>query len=440
MPKPSAGFPGDGALPESLVGMLALSGEIFKIGRNGALPNKPAWVRRFIQPIFFKMGALTAAVFEALSPMRAAAVQDAIFSRLAGRYQRPFDRSCPALIRARKAIAQVEKDAGRPAALLALVSHAPVTNGMAALNIELVRQAALALRFLRGDSCRPRLVVAVDSFALDTLAFWEEGLYTGFMGFYHVGLDRTIPQERSAALKRLPSAAPDRMVWRFSRDLLKDGGEFAMVLSGGVPATSRSLYALREWLVQIRKNRGAASVSEIIGRMRKDEDFCDFESLFDPRSRIRRSAWRLLEGWCVAHVLGVWPRGEKNTQPDAETGSLSARTLAALTGVLAAFGFDEPSRRTELELLKDEFLRETPYRKRLFRFLARRVLRAGRAVAFIPITHNSNDPVGIRYGECWVWRGLENGSLSAFCAGATADAWRGTPDEFATRFAPDNFA
>jgi len=39
---------------------------------------------------------------------------------------------------------------------------------MAHLNFELVRHATLALRAARGRPCRPRLVVAIDPFALDT--------------------------------------------------------------------------------------------------------------------------------------------------------------------------------------------------------------------------------------------------------------------------------
>ena len=51
---------------------------------------------------------------------------------------------------------------------------------LAHLNIELARRSMLDLRKVRGRPCRPRMVVAVDPFALDTLSLLEEGFYAGY--------------------------------------------------------------------------------------------------------------------------------------------------------------------------------------------------------------------------------------------------------------------
>ncbi|MEQ1918924.1 MAG: hypothetical protein ABL955_06965, partial [Elusimicrobiota bacterium] len=205
------------------------------------LPVKSEFQRCFIEPFARTVGIIAAAVMELVPADWAAAFHNKVYLQLCGGRAYPFDPASSALVGARTLALRLERESGREPALLATLSHPPVMGDLAHLNTELVRHATLALREVRGRPCRPRIVVAIDPFALDTLSLIEEGIYAGYMGRFHLGLDRLALGRGHPGPLMSPQTRWDRMPLRLFR-ALSEGGEIGMVLSGGIPSTGRVLY------------------------------------------------------------------------------------------------------------------------------------------------------------------------------------------------------
>ncbi len=427
------GANGAAKIPGDLMGMIA------RASQNGtALPAKPAWAKRGLQPIFAGAGFLVSRALAGIPSSAALSIQDRVFRAIAKDYHTPFEDLRRPLERARQAVRQAEQDAGKPAALLALLSHPPAYGDAAALNVEMVRQAVLALCFLRQAPCRPRLVIAVDDFALDMLALHEEGLYAGFVAGAHLGVYRTALSRDFGKSSLMRRTALDLFPWRlFSR--LEAGGEVGMVLSGGVPATGRALYVLREWMKDVWRRPEAPPAGAALRSLRENEDFRRFEAELPLRSPLRGNVPFLCAGWAAARALGL------GANPGAlsvcAAGRLDAPTEAVLRAAARAAGLGGAEIGARISALSGEFSRETPFRRRFFRLLAGRVLgRAGRPVVFVPIAHGRADGAHLGFGDCWIWRSQDGGRISAVKAGESREAWTGTADEFAVRFVSENFA
>ena len=173
--------------------------------------------------------------------------QDAGLRGLVGSSQHPFDRS-ESLDRAAGLLAATEAETGSRAAILAIISHGPVHGKFAYMNLELVRHAGRVLRQMRGGG-RPRLIIAVDPFALDMVSVAEEALYAGFMGHYHLGIDRAAFSR--GTLSSGPPVRPGGCVqllkaWRRGR-----------FMAWPVPATTRGRYVAEG----NRPHEGASSAS-----------------------------------------------------------------------------------------------------------------------------------------------------------------------------------
>jgi hypothetical protein len=393
-----------------------------ELERSGALlPEKSDAARRWIEPWFRGIGIVLALVMELVPADWTVAFHDRLFASLSAPRSYPFDPESPVVVRARALAADLEKRTGRAPALLALISHPPVMGALAHLNFELVRHATLALRAVRGRPCRPRLVTAIDPFALDTTSIFEEGLYAGYMGTFHVGIDRLAFGRGHPGTALTPRAAWTAMPLRLLR-VLAEGGEIGLVLSGGVPATGRVLYGVREWA------RAARALSPLRTRpadveraLRADASFSRFErgaQVVAPSAR----AWRLLDAWLMTTAAGLLP--------DETIEAAAASALACLDVPAAA----------RPELLADlarDLSRETPRRRRLFRVLAGRVARR-RPLVLIPVVHGT-DPLGVSTREAWSWEWKGPGRLTARRADAPGTAVETTPDAFADRFVEENF-
>lgn len=388
---------------------------------NIVLPRKTPGQRAWLQAPFVALGACLAAAMQAAPADWALRLQDRMFAGLASPRSYAFDPENPALSRARLLAEDVERRTGRAPALLALISHPPVLGELAHLNFELVRHAALALRQIRGASCRPRFVVAVDAFALDSTANHEEGLYAGFMGRYHLGLDRMWLGRPVTSAWLLGQTAWSRMVHRFLR-ILGRGGEAGMVLAGGVPSTTRVLYAAREWVGDARRAGPLrARPQETLRLLRAHPDFVRFEADGPHGAAIRQNAARMAEAYVMSALAGVY-------------GARDGKGAAA--SCLEAFGYPQEARAEALARLSSELERQTPYRARFFRLLHGRVLRRGRPIVLLPVVHRVDGGLGVEVRDAWAWlpaaRGLEARS-------GDGQDWRGSPEEFARHFGDLNF-
>lgn len=399
-----------------------------------ALPIKPQSRRLWLEPPFVAAGALVAAVLELVPAETALGIMTKIYAGLSAPKSYPFDPKGPALTRSIELVRRVERQAGKPAALFALVSHPPVMGDLAHLNFELVRHAGLALRELRGKPCRPRLVAAVDPFALDTVSLPEEGVYAGFMGRYHLGFDRLALARPRGSRPLLRKARWDRMPWRLL-NLLARGGEASMVLAGGVPSTTRTLYAAREWVSRLRRQSPLKDKpAEVLARLRQDEAFRRFEEEGPHGKALARSAWRLAEAWAMSALASVFGFSGDSC---SDTGVVSQEARRALSGLAAAFGLSGEQTSAALAELEDELSRETPYRARFFAALAARAARR-RPVVLVPVSHTL-DPLGVVVQDVWVWTSFKDGRLQAFTSRPKTPAFEGTPEEFARRFVAGSF-
>lgn len=385
-----------------------------KLEREGiVLPAKTDHHRRFYEPLARGAGIFLAKVMELVPADRVVDFHDALFRHLAAPRTYAFEHDSKAMTDARALTARLEKDSGRAPALLAAISHPPVMGDLAHLNFELVRHATLALRRARGRPCRPRLVAAVDPFALDTTSIFEEGVYAGYMGTYHVGVDRLALGRGHPGPFMTPQTRWDRMPHRLF-GILAGGGEIGMVLSGGVPATGRVLYGIREWT----RRALAASPSRAL-----PAGPAPFTGALDELLPPGAGPWRMLQGWLMASAAGLLP---------GETGESAAAKALDWLSVPA-------TRRADLLAeLKSDLERETPSRSRLFRLLVGRVARR-RPLVLLPVIHRSS-PLGVEEREAWgaVWIG--GGRVRVRRAGSPDAAEEMTADELARSFTRENFA
>jgi hypothetical protein len=396
-----------------------------ELERKGVrLPEKSEASRRWVEPCFRALGIALAKVMEAVPADWTVAFHDRLFSMLSAPRSYPFDPKSPAMLRARALAEELEKRAGRAPALLALISHPPVLGDLAHLNFELVRHSTLALRAARGRPCRPRLVAAIDPFALDAVSIMEEGIYAGYMGTFHMGIDRLALGRGHPGTALTPLAAWAAMPMRFLR-ALSEGGEIGIVPAGGVPSTSRVLYGVREWARAARaRSPRRGRPDEVARALRADPSYARFERAAAAASApVPARAWRLIDAWLMLAASGLLP--DENVE---------AAAVAALRG-LAVPEAEWPGLLAELAR---DLSRETPRRRRLFRLLAGRVARR-RPLLMFPVVHGA-DPLGVKTGEAWSWEWLGHGRVAARRADAPGAAVETTPEAFADRFIEENFA
>jgi hypothetical protein len=387
-----------------------------------SLPEKSEFQRRWIEPPFRVLGVAAAKALELVPAEAVLRFHDRLFAFLSAPRSYPFDAADPALARARELVRRAEERSGRPPALLALISHPPVMGDLAHLNFELVRHASLALRAARGAPCRPRLVAATDPFALDTTSIVEEGLYAGYMGTYHIGVDRLALGRDHLGPWLTPQASWSAMPSRLFRALAA-GGEVGLVLAGGVPSTGRVLYGVREWIRGARKAvPGGADPSAAAGRLAADPAYARFSAAIAEHLPLPAGTWRRIDAWLMSAAAGLLP---------GET------VDAAAAAALSCLGVPEERRPALLEDLARGLTRETPHRRRLFRILAGRVGRR-RPLVMIPVLHRT-EPLGIALGEAWSWERLGPGLVRARRAGAPDEPLDMTTDAFAERFVEENF-
>jgi hypothetical protein len=412
------------------------------VARAGiVLPRKHPLARRLLEPPCNLGGLLIRAVLEVLPADRVLAIHDAVYRNLAEGRCYAFQEDAPSIGRARAEARRLAEAAGQEPALVGLVSHPPVLGDMAHLNFELVRHAGLALRAIRGRPCRPRDVVAVDPFALDTAGLVAEGLYAGFMGLYHLGLDRQAFARGPWSARLVRETAWPRLAWRLERRL-REGGEAVMAVAGGVPETARILYTAREWIAEQRlASPWRGRPAEVLRRLREDEGFRRFEAEGPLGPGLRRSAWRMLEGWIVSAAAGHPWAGSSPAPSSAETGRLEPEARQAAAAGLAALGLSPEQQQAALAALAQEWPRQTPWRRRFFRYVAGRVLaRRGRPVLFVPVVHLPGPRPGVAVREAWSWQALASGRLSGRVLGPAPRQWQGTADEFALEFGRANYS
>ena len=359
-------------------------------GREALLPRKTPFGRLCVEPWFHLLGAAAAAFLEAIPAAADMALQDRLYHSLGGgKPTIPFAPDGAGLREAAALAARAEERTGRRCALLCLESHPPIDSDALYLNLELMRHALKGLNQVRGRPCRPRMVVAVDPFGIDMLRLHREGGYAGFMSRAHLGFDR-LPRGRAwTARLLLRHAVWPSIAFRIARSL-GAGEEVIMVLGGGMPATARLYYCAREWAGRLC--RGGVPGPEF--RRRLAESAPEFAAYLNgvKAGPLGRSAWRLAESWLLSTLCAT------DAFPWAKEGVLPPRSGDAVRAVALAAGLSEAEAEVAAADLRSEFARETPYRERLFGFLAGRVVRQGTPVLLLPLRWGDRSGVQFSFG------------------------------------------
>lgn len=351
-------------------------------------PEKTRRARACLEPPFNLIGLLVRVLGELLPPQAMLEIHEKAFTEVAKPFRVPFTGD-GMLARAREEADRIEKETGKRAALLCLTSHFPVTEEHLNANPEMMRHVMKGLAAARGRGSRPRLLVAVDPFALELVGLVQEAAYAGFMGTYHLGIDRMFSSRTVIGRALLEATAWPRASWRLV-SALRAGGEIGMVLAGGVPRTARVLYTVRERMWLMRRDRQGIDPRRVLTALGKDSGFEKFCANGPCTPKLRRSAWRLAEAFVISALLGQWGGGERALD-EVDKGRLNGLARSRLELYARSLGLGETEGRRHVEELEREYARETPYRERFFRMIARRVVASGTPVVLMSLSHSLRD-------------------------------------------------
>ena len=221
---------------------------------------------------------------------------------------------------------------------------------------------------------------------------------------------------------------------------LQRGGEVGMVLAGGVPSTTRTLYAAREWVGEARRHSTLkARPDEVLARLRLLPGFAKLETEGPHGPALCKNVWRLAEVYAMSFLAGVFLESVEVEKSCADLGRLDERGRRTMLAFLAALGLDEERAAESLGRLAEELSRETPFRRRFFRILAGRVA-VRRAVVIVPIVHRGGENPGVDVKEAWGLRAFSKGMIDVAVAGPAPTDWSLPPQDLAVRFVRENFA
>lgn len=322
-------------------------------------PQQRVWIEPWFNFLGWLMGSLVVVLPRA--PYRR--VVHRINAWLGGRpdFATPdlADRQAQAVAMAQR----LYKETGEWPAMMVLTSHPETVGSLEWLRFELVRQGLLVADAVvdahpKGGLYRanPECFLAIDPYALDTVAAPAAGWYAAFMHRLYLVWDRMSATQ--SALQRivfLRGTSYIRIAYRLIRKL-RQGHPIVMVLSGGLPQNARLLYTAREFVHRLPLRRWPIS---------------------------KREAQKKWMGVLVRPIEGPMP---------CETGSLPPATLAALTALLSEWGFIPADQTRLMTEFMAEFRLDVPYRTRLFRVLLKRVVLKGKPLLLVAARHRDQEP------------------------------------------------
>lgn len=384
---------------DDLLGILVRAEERRYARQGVVMPDKPASRRAWVEPLGNLLGRLLYGALSLMPNATLARLQLGGFQKASAPDNFPFEPDSPRLAEARRLHDALAANGSRPA-LLCVFTHPPVTGKWLNLNVELTRQALWALGHVRGGTCRPSLIVAVDPFALDGFGLLMEGAYAGCMGGLHLGFDRLASHRGALSRILVGGTSWARVAGRVLRRL-RGGGEVGIPLGGGVPTTSRALYSAKEFVWALRRGSGPNRPSPERARkaLEAHPGFRAFAASGLVGPRLRANAWRMAEAWIMAVVSGAWgdDASLEDGGPSVDRGALTPEARASALACAKALGASDPDAR--VAELQAELSRETPYRTRLFRILTRRLAGRGTPLVLVPLSHRRGEEVRMDWGE-----------------------------------------
>lgn len=347
-------------------------------------PSKRHWLRPFLGPVFKASGVFIGWFLSRLPEKASYRVHHFAWKKLAGPAFCPFDENSVHLKAAELLHRDLMRFDGREPAILCLNSHPAVTGLDYLLNFELLRQASLAVCRIRGRAMAPKVIAALDPFALQEQPWMLEDIYTGFMGMYHMGLNRMSVQGGTSY-----GTAGHRVI-----HFLKNRGELVMMIGGGVAETGRLLYSTREFLWKMHR----LSHIPLKETLRLDDRGVN--------------AWRCLEGWVFTMLTRPAeaessPEEKEAPQRHSQMGVIPPDVEESLVTLSRELSIPEKIFHRAFSRYKEEFARHTPYRERLFYNLMHRLVNRGTPIMLLTFAHKPHpapavemtNPLGLIPGE-----------------------------------------
>ncbi len=254
---------------------------------------------------------------------------------------------------------ELERKTGEWPALLIATSH-PETEGpdqwlrfeVMAQGVALANAVAEARIPGKWFYAHPRCLLAIDPFALDSVSPLVGGVYAGWMHQIYLAYDRQSSSQ--SWLQRhflLTGSSYKTIAWKLFR-LLRSNTPVLMAYGGGLPYNARLLYGAREFVHRLQVPHWKVS---------------------------KRTAQLELIRILLKPVDHVWP---------ADRGVLPSGTRTAVAEALARWGVSQDKVQETVMSFEAEFRLTVPYRERLLRALYSRLVRRGKPLIIVPISHN----------------------------------------------------
>ncbi len=257
----------------------------------------------------------------------------------------------------------VRQETGQWPALLVVMSHPQTEGPLEWIRFEAMRQGILVadayletIQPHRLFRTHPKLLLAIDPFALDTVSAPVAGFYGGWMRRIYLAYDRQ-PSTQSWIQKRvfLRYSHFAHIGWKLLRHLRSDI-PVLMAFGGGLPTNARLLYAAREFVQRLTPQKWKVT---------------------------KRAAQIELMRLLMQQVNGVWP---------PESGEIPVSVQSQIEKQMLTWGLTPEESRDSLQHLVEEFRLPVPYRERLLRVLRSRLVNRGKPLILLPVSHAATPP------------------------------------------------
>jgi len=250
---------------------------------------------------------------------------------------------------------------GQWPALLILTSHPETEGPLQWLRFELLAQGIqIADAVVEAQPVlfrhHPQCFLAIDPYALDTVSVPVGAFYAGWMYRIYLAWDRQASTQ--SWIQRhllLRGSGYPGVVWRLLRRLRHDI-PVLMVFPGGLPQNARLLYAAREFIHSLKPPRWPYP---------------------------KRVAQKKLMGILSEAVNGMLPIME---------GKFPKETADRIRALLTELGLPPTQVEKDLQEFTEEFRSPIPNRERLMRLLLGRLVKKGKPVILLAVSHRNDAP------------------------------------------------
>lgn len=281
--------------------------------------------------------------------------------------------------------AEAKRASGRAPAILVVTSHPPTFGDTAWVRFHLflhgLKIANYVLASIGSRREHPQCLLAIDPYALDSVPVWVAGLYAGFMRGIYIAYDRQASSQTPLQKILLRGTAYHEIGWSFLRRLRK-GSPVLMMVGGGLPHNARLLHACREFVRNVWPRRRPGRLS--FEHRFLQEIATPYEGrLLTETGVIPEARWAELRDWVKHHAGHAGPEEAWQT-------------------------------------FREEFQRDVPWRRRLFRILEKRLVKKNIPVLLIGINDDARESSCVRLAGPWLWKeGTDGDTMSREVLGKT---------------------